>query len=78
VPTIAAKVGERLAGVYAATTGISMVNPKTNSLTYRGYPVQTLARACKGSVAIPMVTWDCGPKGSVAISVVTGCLVLPR
>jgi citrate synthase len=35
-----------LAGVYADTTAISMVNPATNSLTYRGYPVQELARDC--------------------------------
>jgi citrate synthase len=32
--------------VYADTTAISMVNPQTNSLTYRGYPVQELARRC--------------------------------
>jgi 2-methylcitrate synthase len=35
-----------LAGVYADTTAISMVNPETNSLTYRGYPVQELCRRC--------------------------------
>ena len=32
-----------LAGVYADTTSISKVNPETNSLLYRGYPVQELA-----------------------------------
>ena len=32
-----------LAGVVADTTAISKVNPETNSLLYRGYPVQELA-----------------------------------
>jgi 2-methylcitrate synthase/citrate synthase II len=32
-----------LAGVYADTTEISKVNPETNSLLYRGYPVPELA-----------------------------------
>ncbi len=40
------QVHKGLAGVYADTTAISMVNPDTNSLTYRGYPVQELARRC--------------------------------
>jgi len=40
------EVRKGLAGVYADTTAISMVNPETNSLTYRGYPVQELARRC--------------------------------
>ena len=35
-----------LAGVVADTTSISEVVPETNSLTYRGYPVQELARSC--------------------------------
>jgi len=39
-------VRKGLAGVYADTTAISMVNPETNSLTYRGYPVQELTRRC--------------------------------
>ena len=34
-----------LAGVYADTTEVSKVNPDTNSLLYRGYPVQELAAA---------------------------------
>ncbi|GGI47547.1 2-methylcitrate synthase/citrate synthase II [Agromyces flavus] len=34
-----------LAGVVVDTTAISKVNPETNSLLYRGYPVQELARA---------------------------------
>ncbi|WP_030107183.1 bifunctional 2-methylcitrate synthase/citrate synthase, partial [Actinoalloteichus caeruleus] len=36
-----------LAGVVADTTGISSVNPDTNSLTYRGYAVQDLAEHCR-------------------------------
>ncbi|MEV7551581.1 bifunctional 2-methylcitrate synthase/citrate synthase [Amycolatopsis sp. NPDC089917] len=35
-----------LAGVVVDTTEVSMVNPDTNSLTYRGYPVQDLAARC--------------------------------
>ncbi len=35
-----------LAGVVVDTTAISKVVPETNSLTYRGYPVQDLAAKC--------------------------------
>ncbi|WP_312181023.1 bifunctional 2-methylcitrate synthase/citrate synthase [Arthrobacter sp.] len=35
-----------LAGVLVDTTSISKVNPETNSLLYRGYPVQELAARC--------------------------------
>jgi 2-methylcitrate synthase len=35
-----------LAGVVADVTAISKVNPETNSLLYRGYPVQELAQRC--------------------------------
>ncbi len=35
-----------LVGVVADTTAISKVNPETNSLLYRGYPVQDLAEKC--------------------------------
>jgi len=35
-----------LAGVVVDTTAISKVNPDTNSLLYRGYPVQELAAHC--------------------------------
>ena len=35
-----------LAGVVVDTTSISKVNPETNSLLYRGYPVQELAAQC--------------------------------
>ena len=36
-----------LAGVVVDTTAISKVNPETNSLLYRGYPVQELAASCQ-------------------------------
>ncbi|RJQ82030.1 bifunctional 2-methylcitrate synthase/citrate synthase [Pseudonocardiaceae bacterium YIM PH 21723] len=39
-------VHKGLSGVVVDTTAISMVNPDTNSLTYRGYPVQDLAAHC--------------------------------
>ncbi|MEO8262411.1 MAG: bifunctional 2-methylcitrate synthase/citrate synthase [Pseudolysinimonas sp.] len=35
-----------LAGVIVDTTSVSKVNPDTNSLLYRGYPVQELAEKC--------------------------------
>ena len=35
-----------LAGVVVDTTAVSKVNPETNSLLYRGYPVQELAAQC--------------------------------
>jgi 2-methylcitrate synthase/citrate synthase II len=35
-----------LTGVIVDTTAISKVNPETNSLLYRGYPVQELAASC--------------------------------
>jgi citrate synthase len=46
MPPAESEVRKGLAGVYADTTAISMVNPDTNSLTYRGYPVQELTRRC--------------------------------
>jgi 2-methylcitrate synthase len=35
-----------LAGVIVDVTAVSKVNPETNSLLYRGYPVQELADRC--------------------------------
>lgn len=35
-----------LAGVVVDATAVSKVNPETNSLLYRGYPVQQLAASC--------------------------------
>lgn len=41
-----AQIRKGLAGVVVDTTAISKVNPETNSLLYRGYPVQELAERC--------------------------------
>jgi 2-methylcitrate synthase len=40
------EIHKGLAGVVVDTTSISKVNPETNSLLYRGYPVQELAARC--------------------------------
>lgn len=40
------EITKGLAGVVVDTTAISKVNPETNSLLYRGYPVQELAASC--------------------------------
>ncbi|TBN57500.1 bifunctional 2-methylcitrate synthase/citrate synthase [Glaciihabitans arcticus] len=40
------EIHKGLAGVVVDTTAISKVNPETNSLLYRGYPVQELAANC--------------------------------
>ena len=40
------EIKKGLAGVVVDTTAISKVNPETNSLLYRGYPVQELAALC--------------------------------
>src|SRR5690625_2670334 len=40
------EIRKGLAGVVVDTTQISKVNPETNSLLYRGYPVQELAAQC--------------------------------
>jgi citrate synthase len=45
MPSADTAVRKGLAGVIADTTAISMVNPESNSLLYRGYPVQELARS---------------------------------
>lgn len=45
-PTAAPHIARGLAGVIADTSRISKVMPETNSLTYRGYPVQELAAQC--------------------------------
>jgi len=42
----APQVHRGLAGVVADTTAISKVDPASNSLLYRGYPVQELAQRC--------------------------------
>ncbi|WP_343577044.1 bifunctional 2-methylcitrate synthase/citrate synthase [Mycobacterium sp.] len=43
---MSATIHKGLAGVVVDTTAISKVVPETNSLTYRGYPVQDLAAHC--------------------------------
>lgn len=40
------EIRKGLVGVVADTTAVSKVNPETNSLLYRGYPVQELAARC--------------------------------
>jgi 2-methylcitrate synthase len=40
------EIKKGLAGVVVDTTAVSKVNPDTNSLLYRGYPVQDLADRC--------------------------------
>ncbi len=40
------QIHKGLAGVVVDTTAISKVNPETNSLLYRGYPVNELAARC--------------------------------
>ncbi|MFT4030754.1 MAG: citrate/2-methylcitrate synthase, partial [Protaetiibacter sp.] len=44
--TPAPDIKKGLAGVVVDATAISKVNPETNSLLYRGYPVQELAANC--------------------------------
>ena len=46
-----------LAGVVADETAISKVNPETNSLLYRGYPVQELA-ATQSFEAVAYLLWN--------------------
>lgn len=46
LPTAKPRIHKGLAGVVVDTTAISKVVPETNSLTYRGYPVQDLAARC--------------------------------
>jgi citrate synthase/2-methylcitrate synthase len=48
-----ADIKKGLAGVVVDTTTISKVNPETNSLLYRGYPVQELAASC----SMEQVAW---------------------
>ncbi|NAZ83351.1 bifunctional 2-methylcitrate synthase/citrate synthase [Kineococcus sp. R8] len=45
-PAAAPEIHKGLAGVVVDTTAISKVEPATNSLLYRGYPVQDLAAHC--------------------------------
>jgi 2-methylcitrate synthase len=44
--TDAPDIRKGLAGVVVDTTSVSKVNPESNSLLYRGYPVQELSASC--------------------------------
>ena len=50
------EIRKGLAGVVVDTTAISKVNPETNSLLYRGYPVQELA-ATQPFEAVAHLLW---------------------
>ena len=50
------EIKKGLAGVVVDTTAISKVNPETNSLLYRGYPVQELA-ATQSFEAVAYLLW---------------------
>ncbi|UJP10005.1 bifunctional 2-methylcitrate synthase/citrate synthase [Microbacterium sp. KUDC0406] len=52
-----ADIKKGLAGVVVDTTAISKVNPETNSLLYRGYPVQELA-ATQPFEAVAFLLWS--------------------
>lgn len=51
------EIRKGLAGVVADTTAISKVNPETNSLLYRGYPVQELAARCSFE-EVALLLWN--------------------
>lgn len=53
---MSAEIHKGLAGVVVDTTAISKVNPDTNSLLYRGYPVQELA-ATQPFEAVAYLLW---------------------
>ncbi len=50
------EIKKGLAGVYVDYTAVSKVNPETNSLLYRGYPVQELA-ATQPFEAVAYLLW---------------------
>ncbi len=56
MPTQDSSIHKGLAGVIVDNTEVSMVNPETNSLTYRGYPVQQLATEC-GFEEVAYLIW---------------------
>jgi citrate synthase len=51
------EIKKGLAGVVVDTTAVSKVNPETNSLLYRGYPVQELA-AKKSFEEVALLLWN--------------------
>ncbi|MGO3135254.1 MAG: bifunctional 2-methylcitrate synthase/citrate synthase [Agrococcus casei] len=50
-------IAKGLVGVVADTTAISKVNPETNSLLYRGYPVPELAEHCSFE-QVALLLWN--------------------
>ena len=52
-----AQIQKGLAGVVADFTAVSKVNPESNSLLYRGYPVQELA-ATQPFEAVAYLLWN--------------------
>ncbi|HAN24205.1 MAG TPA: bifunctional 2-methylcitrate synthase/citrate synthase, partial [Microbacterium ginsengisoli] len=51
------EIKKGLAGVTVDYTAISKVNPDTNSLLYRGYPVQELA-ATQSFESVALLLWN--------------------
>src|SRR5690625_7110561 len=51
------EIRKGLVGVVADSTAISKVNPETNSLLYRGYPVQELAEQ-KSFEEVALLLWN--------------------
>lgn len=51
------EIHKGLAGVVVDTTTVSSVNPQTNSLLYRGYPVQELAAQCSFE-QVALLLWN--------------------
>src|ERR1700709_2316122 len=56
-PTNEVKIYKGLAGVVVDYTAVSKVNPDTNSLLYRGYPVQELAARSRFA-AVAYLLWN--------------------
>ena len=50
------EIRKGLAGVVADTTAVSKVNAETNSLLYRGYPVQELAAKSRMEKVRPCIS----------------------
>ncbi len=51
------EIRKGLAGVVADATAVSKVNAETNSLLYRGYPVQELAQKCSAE-EVALLLWN--------------------
>ena len=56
-PAVVPEIHRGLAGVVADSTAVSKVNPDSNSLLYRGYPVQELA-AQKSFEEVAYLLWN--------------------